>query len=155
MKDVELNSQKKKIEYLLLKISHLNNKVEVQQTSIEKQMTELKQQKDQILELKNENEDLKQRLSIDNSDPMEHKLQHKIIKKAIAEHEAKKDLKPDDSSHSKTGQISSVSQTTNKNEKNEPVAWKITEIKAGNLSYSSTVDLSPIDVRNAQKTEKN
>jgi hypothetical protein len=154
MKDVELISQKKKIEYLLMKVSHSNNKVEAQQTTIEKQRTELKQQKDQILELKNENEDLKQRLSIDNSDPMEHKLQHKTIKKATTGHEAKKDLKHDDSSDFRTGQISSVSQKTIRNEKNEPEVWKTSDIKTGDLFHSSTKDMSPIDVRNGQRTTK-
>ena len=147
MKDVELISQKKKIEYLLLKISHSNNKVEAQQTTIEKQRTELKQQKDQILELKNENEDLKQRLRIDNSHPMEHKLQHKAIEKATTKHKAKN---PDDSSDSKTGQISSVSQI----EKTVSEVWKISDIKTGDLSHSSTKDMSPIDFKNTQRTTK-
>ena len=70
MKDKEINFQKEKVEYLLLKNFHLSQELamsdhttlELQKKPIENQITKLQQQEVHILELQNEINTLNQRL---------------------------------------------------------------------------------------------
>jgi hypothetical protein len=102
MKDLEIDSQQKKIDCLLLKVNHLANqklsnsdflKIELQQEIIEKQEKELKLQKeiiekqemdlklqkDQNEELKNEIIRLDKKLATRGSDPLKQEMEEIII----------------------------------------------------------------------------